>query len=84
MEELNDFDDFMRSKGYVKAEELAMKFGLKPVTVRGWITAGLLKPEDVVMAGNVNYIRSDITKPTRDRSKRGSRKGKYSYCTEIR
>lgn len=82
MEELNDFDAFMKSKGYVKAGELAKKFGLKPVTVRGWITAGLLDPGDVVMAGNVNYIRSDITKPTRDRSKRGSRRGKYSYRTK--
>lgn len=82
MEELNDFDAFMKSKGYVKTEELAKKFGLQPVTVRGWITAGLLDPGDVVMAGNVNYIRSDITKPTRDRSKRGSRRGKYSYRTK--
>ena len=74
-----DFDIFMKKKGFVRTEELAKKFGLKPVTVRGWITQGLLPEGSVIMCGNVHYIVEDIKKPTKDRSKRGSRKGKYSY-----
>ena len=74
-----DFDSLMREKGYVRTEELAKKFGVKPVTVRGWITNGRVPKDAIITAGNVNYILYDIKKPTKDRSKRGSRPGKYSY-----
>ena len=74
-----DFDALMKAKGYVRVEEIAKKFGLRPVTVRGWITAGLVPEDAMITCGNVNYILYDLEKPTKDRSKRGSRKGKYSY-----
>ena len=80
-EMITDFDSFMRKNGYVRVAEYAEKLGVKPGTVRGWITAGKFNKTDVITIGNVNYIVLDAKKPTKDREKRGSRKGKYSYDT---
>lgn len=78
-----DPDKFIKDNGYVTTEVIARKFCVTPVTVRGWVSAGRLKDSDHVTIGNVIYIREDIEKPTRDRSKRGSRKGRYSYGTSF-
>lgn len=79
-----DPDKFMKDNGYVTTEVIGRKFGVTAVTVRGWITAGRLKDSDHVTIGDRIYIREDIEKPTQDRSKRGSRKGRYSYGTSFR
>ena len=58
---VSDFDGFMAENGYVKAEVLAKKFHVTPITVRQWSYRGKI-PEPVYI-GDRQYVKDVNTYP---------------------
>lgn len=58
---ISDFDGFMAENGYVKAEVLAKKFNVTPITVRQWSYRG--KIPDPVYIGDRQYVKDVNIRP---------------------